>query len=1500
MPLTGGATDKVGNRYESLWTVRCLIDILLEKANSIRLEPPGTEGKGVEFWLQRGNVREYHQVKRQLSQGQWTLYQLSREEVLDNFLEKLEQDDSICVFVSMYGAAQLSELAERARDASSLNEFTAEFLSSYSLKKAFSELQSHWHCSVEEGYAYLRRIFIRTYDELSLREDVRDRLLALVEGDVALVEAFLSQIALENIHQELQGMDLWQQLAGRGFNRTAWGNDPRVLVAIDAANDRYQASFPSPTIGGQIVQRAEVEEVFAAFAEQGSTRGVLLHGEAGVGKSGVLLQLFTSLRARGTPFLALRIDRLEVTQLPEDLGRQLGLPGSPAAVLDAVATGRDSVLVLDQLDAVSLASGRRPELFDTVAEVIRQAANRPNVFVVLACRKFDLDNDHRFRHLVGESGIARPVPVKRLPQATVREVVSKLGLDVSRLTPSQESLLEVPLHLSLLAEFAPDLGSDPLDFENVTDLYDKFWDRKQDLIREHRGANAEHWTAIMDRLSGYMSSQQTLTAPHSIVDDFRQDVHAIVSEHVLVRDGQGRKLAFFHDGFFDYVFARRFLARGDDLLELLCGGEQGLFRRAQVRQILSFERDQDFARYLSDVRAILKNEGIRSHIKDVVFAHLGALQDPTPGEWKVLASMIRQPDFTGLRVWKLLHGSSPWLHLLDQDGSLDSWLEDNDNKLVDRVVWLLASGVEVMPERVSELIQQHKSSSEQWKRRITWLVQREFPRNHKWLDLVIRAIDDGVLDEVNIASHFWLLNRAALKENATWATGVLEHYFNRQLDVAIASGKGNPFGGHGYRDHIGSLSTVLMDAAQTTPREFVERLLPIVVRTVEQNIVTGTKSPTEDSVWWVRFPNDHNTTASSFLTALELSLRRMASEDSVVLERAMGPLLGSDFETIQFLIIRAYEANGAYFADIAADYLCQHEGGLRSGYTSDRYWATCELLKAITPYCSETHLERLERRIMNYYPSGERRAGNHDQFGFAQFRLLSVVAPGRRGEKARRRLMELQRKFGPEQHDPPRGIVVSHVESPVPESALDKMSDKQWLNAMATYSEDDSRTQRDGKVVGGADEVAHQLQGLASQDPDRFAQLTFQMPEDTNPQYFNAVLRGLAASTDQATTALIFSVCEKCHALPGRPCGASLSDLLTRLAHLPLPGQMLDMLGWYAVEDPDPSEELWRKKAPTGSAYYYGGNVESAGRNSIRGRAFVAIAHMLFEDPSRIEHFRLVLNHAVADKSVAVRSQVAHALTAALLYDREAAVAWFKQLCDTDDVLLESESIEEFIRYSVPTHFPILAPLLDRMLSSNRDRVRQAGSRQCCLAALDIGEALPFSERCLSGTTPMRQGAAQIYSANLMQAGLRQVCEEALSMLFDDDDVTVREASSKWLARAGGMDLGNYQELASQFIDSTAFAEGYAEFFDALEATSSSMPDVVCKAVSTFIRIAGPNVSDISTREAAEAGTVSTLIIRAYEQSGDQATRNECLDVIDRLTEMGAWGLDSTFRLYDR
>jgi hypothetical protein len=115
----------------------------------------------------------------------------------------------------------------------------------------------------------------------------------------------------------------------------------------EGANERYLSPLRAAAIAGEVIPRGEVETVLGMLTSPERVCGVLLTGEAGVGKSGVILLVVESLQEQGWPLITFRVDRLEPTLLPSEVGRQLGLPDSPANVLAAIAQGRDCVLVID-------------------------------------------------------------------------------------------------------------------------------------------------------------------------------------------------------------------------------------------------------------------------------------------------------------------------------------------------------------------------------------------------------------------------------------------------------------------------------------------------------------------------------------------------------------------------------------------------------------------------------------------------------------------------------------------------------------------------------------------------------------------------------------------------------------------------------------------------------------------------------------------------------------------------------------------------------------------------------------------------------------------------------------------------------------------------------------------------------------------------------------------------------------------------------------------------
>lgn len=63
---------------------------------------------------------------------------------------------------------------------------------------------------------------------------------------------------------------------------------------------------------------------------------------------------------------------------------------------------------------------------------------------------------------------------------------------------------------------------------------------------------------------------------------------------------------------------QRRAARGHELLPFLLSSGQHLFHRAQVRQILFHQREEDFDSYLENLRELLAKSEIRFHITCII------------------------------------------------------------------------------------------------------------------------------------------------------------------------------------------------------------------------------------------------------------------------------------------------------------------------------------------------------------------------------------------------------------------------------------------------------------------------------------------------------------------------------------------------------------------------------------------------------------------------------------------------------------------------------------------------------------------------------------------------------------------------------------------------------------------------------------------------------------------------------------------------------------------
>ena len=1497
MPLPGGAAEKFGNRYEGRWTVACLLDVMAEKADSIRLEPPEPEGQGFEFWTTKQGIQEYHQVKRQHSIGHWTLNALKREGVLTNFTAKLQEDPMVrCVFVSAISAGQLAELSDRARRSANWEEFNAAFINTDQMRTNFALVRdSHPSLPKQETYEQLKRVHIKTIDESSLLTMIESRASTLVDGNAATVVDVLAAMASDRVHHELTAHDIWNHLKSRGFRRRHWDRDPHVLQAVEKTNQRYVNFLRYQAIGHTVLPRQEVQTVHDRLKEASAKTGVLVTGEAGIGKSGVMYKVVEDLLAAGTPVVALRADRLEFTLLPDDVGDQIGLPGSPANVLAAVAQGRHCVLVIDQLDALSLASGRNTELFDCVYEIIQQAQAHPNMRILLACRKFDLDNDHRLRRLTDSDGVAETVAVERLAHETVREVVARFGLDANSLNSRQLDLLSIPLHLKLLTELVADAEIRALNFETSQDLYARFWQYKQEVIEKRLGRPVQ-WTQVIYALCDHMHERQTLSTPEVFVEDWNRDAKAMVSENVLVREN--KRYSFFHEGFFDYAFARRFAGGPQSLLGLLASGEQHLFRRAQVRQILLYLRDTEFDRYIADLEETLSSPDVRFHIKQVVFALLADLSKPVKREWDVLSSFAGK-DFSDslTRLTWMTVRRPPWFRLVDSQGFVRQWLDDPDEAFVDQTVLLLRVIQRELPDRVAELVKPYVGKSERWNNHLLHLaVWGDWSQGRRFLEFVLQLIDKGVLDDIADNRDLWSNLHSLQSSHPSWGCEVVGHYFRRRRRLSLNAGQPNPFDDNGGTiAHSQFAKSTLEELASNASESFVREVMPFMQAVIEDCASQERGGLLQDPIWSFRIFQSGYSIQDALLNAMEVALSKLAILHTAIYRSVIEPLRDSPFETIQYLLIRSLASNGPLFADEGVDHLCKRPERLEIGYLSDPHWASRQLIESISPHCSDEKLAQLEILLLGYYSDWERSNPSKNQFGHAQFTLLSGITSTRCSKGVSNRLDELRRKFEQQEPTPPMPTEAQWAQPPVPEDAAAKMSDEQWLSAIRKYDTDDHKFTQDDLYVGGALELSRVLEDRVKREPGRFAELILKFPDHANQFYFEAVLRGISDTDLDINT--IVRVAERCHRIEGRPLGRYICDPIASSAQGNVPPEALDLVAWYATEDPDPQQEMWRTQASPGKEHYDGGNILTNDINTNRGRAAQAMARLIEIDHNRIAYLQPALEKMVQDPSIAVRSCVAQALLAVLPHDRDLAVGLFRQLCNTEDALLQTRFIERFLLFALQTHFQELSQILERMAVSQVPDVASAGARQACLAALDLPEAADIAGRCLSGSEAQKIGAAQVMAANVRTATCRSFCEDALIRLFNDTNSSVRAEAAKCFSRFEGTQLGAYVHLVTQFVSSNAFQHNYYPLLRALEETTAKLPEVTLSACERLVDIAGLATSNINVRG---ADTVVKLNLRIYQQSSNDTIRARSLNLIDKLMEHDTYGINKALEDFER
>lgn len=281
-------------------------------------------------------------------------------------------------------------------------------------------------------------------------------------------------------------------------------------------------------------------------------------------------------------------------------------------------------------------------------------------------------------------------------------------------------------------------------------------------------------------------------------------------------------------------------------------------------------------------------------------------------------------------------------------------------------------------------------------------------------------------------------------------------------------------------------------------------------------------------------------------------------------------------ETLDFLVARGYPHAPPSQADAAVDFLLASPRRLQLGYMSELSWASREMIAWATTHCSDQQLGALLENILNHYSEYEQSANGLHARGHGQYVLLSGIPTDRLTPEAAKRLRELERKFGTGTVSPPRPIEAFVVGSPIPQPKAELMNDTHWIGAMKRHNSDWGESM--GPEGGGAVQLSRVLAEVTATNPQRFVALMERAPDDINPEYFAAVTGVVADPSSGADVNLVAAACRRAHSLPSRPCGRAICHAAQQRAQEGLPAELIELVSWYALHDPDPEEESWERR----------------------------------------------------------------------------------------------------------------------------------------------------------------------------------------------------------------------------------------------------------------------------------------------------------------------------------
>jgi hypothetical protein len=368
------------------------------------------------------------------------------------------------------------------------------------------------------------------------------------------------------------------------------------------------------------------------YSEENKAENIcLLVGNAGMGKTVILKDLYDQLLAKQISVLGLKADKLYAVSIKELQEKA----NSAVPLLDLIDQASENsgqlVLIIDQIDALSQSISSDRRFLQTYAEMIQAYKHKLQVRIIVSVRIADLHYDPALRPYRS----IKSVMVDKLSRDVVLTQLGKLDILEEGITEALLELLRIPNNLDVFSRIYRK-GRSIVGISSLQGLYAELWTLK---LEEPKGdLDSARLVQLVNSLAESMHDSHQITISEVPFQNYRRELAYLKSEQ-LIKIEEGR-IQYFHQSFYDYVFSRWFVENGADLSSLIFSRDQSILVRSSIRMILNYLRDYDHELYLKELRTLLSDQEVYFHIKHLIILGLAILENPTQDEQKIVLKTV--------------------------------------------------------------------------------------------------------------------------------------------------------------------------------------------------------------------------------------------------------------------------------------------------------------------------------------------------------------------------------------------------------------------------------------------------------------------------------------------------------------------------------------------------------------------------------------------------------------------------------------------------------------------------------------------------------------------------------------------------------------------------------------------------------------------------------------------------------------------------------------------